>query len=28
LLVHIKSLPGAMVSPGPSPSERVPAMKK
>ena len=28
LLVHIKSLPGAMVSPGPSPSERVLAMKK
>ena len=28
LLVHIKSLPGAMVSPGPSPSERVPAMIK
>ena len=28
LLVHIKSLPGAMISPGPSPSERVPAMVK
>jgi hypothetical protein len=28
LSVHIKSLPGAMVSPGPSPFDRAPAMIK